>query len=202
MSERAQRARLYYRKWRWFERNSLPWNRLALHRELMRREAYARPPLEGNVLTALRAGRLELGRGVHFEPHVWISVLANGRLKLGDGVALNQGVFISAYRSVEIGAHTGVGNGSFISDGMRGFDPHGVPFMRQPMRTKGPTRIGSNVWVGVNCVITSGVTIGDWCIIGANSVVNRDVPSHTVVGGVPARVLRELDLQTPLDPSD
>jgi acetyltransferase-like isoleucine patch superfamily enzyme len=164
----------------------------------MRREAYMRWPLQGNVLEALRAGRLEIERGVHLEPYVWLSVLRNGRLKLAEGVALNQGVFISVYDEVTIGAHTGVGNGSFISDGMRNYADTSKPFMRSGMWSKGPTRIGENCWVGVNCIITSGVTIGDWCIIGANSVVTKDVPSGTVVGGVPARVLREVEFTTPL----
>jgi len=108
-------------------------------------------------------------------------------------VAINAGVFISVVDRVEIGAHTGVGNGSFISDGMRGFDPAGKPFMRQPLWSKGPTIIGENVWVGVNCIITSGVTIGDWCLIGANSVVTQDIPPYSIAAGVPARVIREVE---------
>jgi acetyltransferase-like isoleucine patch superfamily enzyme len=202
MADRVRRARLYYRKWKWFERGSLPWRRAALTKELMRRESYARWPLEGNVLESLRLGKLELGRNVHFEPHVWISVLTNGHLKLGEGVAINQGVFISVFDSVEIGDHTGVGNGSFISDGMRGFHGPPTPFMRQPMWSKGPVRIGSNVWVGVNCIITSGVTIGDWCIIGANSVVTHDIPSGSIAVGAPARVIRELDFKDVLGDGD
>jgi acetyltransferase-like isoleucine patch superfamily enzyme len=192
-SEPLRRARLYYRKWRHFERASLPWNRLALHRELMAREAYMRPPLEGNVLEALRAGRLEVARGVHLEPHVWLSIFETGHLKLGRGVALNPGVFISVVDRVEIGAHTGIGSGSFISDGMRGFEGPPTPFMHQPMWSKGPTIVGSNVWIGVNSVITGGVTVGDWSIIGANSVVTADVPARTLVAGAPARVIRELE---------
>ena len=61
--ERAAQARLWAQKWRWYERNSLPWNRARIHWELMRRGAFARWPLHGNVLEALREGRLEIGRG-------------------------------------------------------------------------------------------------------------------------------------------
>jgi acetyltransferase-like isoleucine patch superfamily enzyme len=197
VSDRLRRAQIYYRKWRFWERSSLPWRRLALHREFMAREAYMRWPIQGNVLEALRQGRLEIGRNVHLEPYVWLSVLQHGHLTLGEGVALNQGVFISVVDEVSIGAHTGVGNGSFISDGMRNFGDTSRPFMRSGLWSKGPTIIGENVWVGVNCIITAGVTIGDWCIIGANSVVTKDVPSGTVVGGVPARVIREVEFTTP-----
>lgn len=193
MSERIRRARLYYRKWRWFERNSLPWNRLAIHREFMHHEAYVRWPVHGNVLQALRSGRMEIAKGVHLDHDVWISVLERGHLKLGRGVALNVGVFISVLDRVEIGEHTGIGNGSFISDGQRGFDGPPTPFMRQPIWSKGPTIIGSNVWIGVNCSIGSGVTIGDWSIIGAGSVVTRDIPPRSVAVGAPARVIRTLE---------
>ena len=196
MAERARKAKLYWRKWKWYERNSFPRRRLALHREMYAHESYARWPMHGNLVWALRTGRAEIGKGVHFDSGVWIDVLMDGHLKIGDGCAFNLGVFISCFNEVEIGAHTGVGNGSFISDGMRGFDPDGGPFMKQPMTTKGPTRIGQNCWIGVNSIITSGVTIGDWCIIGANSVVTKDIPSYSVAGGVPARVLRELDPAT------
>ena len=193
MADRARRAKLYYKKWRWFERNSWPGRRLAIHREMLRRECYARWPVHGNMLDALRSGRMELGKNVHFDHDVWISVLENGHLKIGEGTALNVGVFVSCFNELEIGAHTALSNGCFVSDGTRGFDPNGGPFLRQPFWSKGPTRVGDNVWVGVNSVITSGVTIGDWCIIGANSVVTHDLPSYSVAVGAPARVIREID---------
>ena len=82
MADRLRRAQLYYKKWRWFERNSFPLRRLQIHRELMRRESYARWPIHGNVLWALQSGRMELGKNVHFDHDVWISVLTNGRLKM------------------------------------------------------------------------------------------------------------------------
>ena len=66
-------GRLWASEWRWYERNSLPWNRLAIHREFMRREAFARWPVHGNVLEALREGRLEIGAHTLLEPGVWIT---------------------------------------------------------------------------------------------------------------------------------
>ena len=57
-------------------------------------------------------------------------------------------------------------------------------------RTKGPVRIGSDVWVGFGSIILSGVRIGDGAVIGAGSVVTKDVPPYAIAAGNPARVIR------------
>ena len=64
-----------------------------------------------------------------------------------------------------------------------------------------PVVIGDRVFVGANCVIQMGVTIGDESIISAGSVVTRDVPPRTVVAGVPARVVGTVDLTDPENPA-
>ena len=66
-------------------------------------------------------------------------------------------------------------------------DVGGLPF---PARTKGNVVIGHDVWVGVEALIMSGVTIGNGAVIGARSVVTHDVPPYAVVGGVPAKVIK------------
>ena len=53
-------------------------------------------------------------------------------------------------------------------------------------------KIGNDCWFGANVVVCSGVTIGDGCVIGAGSVVVKDIPAHTFAGGNPCRVIREL----------
>ncbi len=186
-------AKLWLQKWRWYEQNALPWNRARIHAELARRRAFARWPIHGNVLEALREGRLEVGEHTLFEPGVWITAPGDARVKIGAGCFLNLGVMVAAQELVEIGDHCMFANGCFITDGNHRFDDPGTPVPWQGFTTKGPTRIGDNVWCGANVVITSGVTIGRRCVIGANSVVTADIPDFTIAAGVPAKPLKRIE---------
>jgi acetyltransferase-like isoleucine patch superfamily enzyme len=180
-------------KWRWYERNSLPWNRARIHWEVMRRGAFVRWPVHGNVLEALQQGRLELGAGVLLEPGVWITAPGTARVRIGAGSFLNLGVMIAAERLVEIGEHCMFANGCFITDSSHRFDDPSKPVPWQGFTTKGPTRVGDNVWCGANVVVTGGVSIGERCVIGANSVVTHDIEPFSIAVGSPARVIRRIE---------
>jgi acetyltransferase-like isoleucine patch superfamily enzyme len=201
MSDLARQARLWAQKRRWYERSSLPWNRARIHWEFMRREAYVRWPVHGNVLEALREGRLEVGAGTLLEPHVWITAPGRARVRIGAGSFLNLGVMVAAHELVEIGEHCMLANGCFVSDaGHRYDDPH-KPITWQGFESKGPTRIGDNCWLGANVVVTSGVSIGQRCVIGANSVVTGDIEPFSIAAGAPARVLRRVSYADSPEPS-
>lgn len=185
--------KLYLQKWLWYQRNSLPWNRLAIHREFARRNAFVRWPVEGNVLEAFRAGRLEVGEGTLFEPGVWITCPDEARIRIGEGCFLNQNVMVASQNLVEIGDHCMFANGCFVTDASHRFDDPDKPVTWQGFTSKGPTKIGDNCWFGANCVVTSGVTIGERCVIGANSVVTKDLPPRTIAAGSPAKVIKEIE---------
>lgn len=187
--------RLWLVKWRWYQRSRLPWNRLALQREFAARRAFAKGPLNGEVLELLREGRLEIGEGTLLEPNVWLTGGDRGRIHIGQGVFLNQGVMVAAVDLVEIGDHCMAANGCMITDGNHRFDDPSKPVTWQGFDSKGPTRLGDNVWLGANVVVTSGVTIGDRCVVGSNSVVTRDLPPGTIAAGSPAVVIREIDFR-------
>lgn len=189
----ASDAKLYAQKWRWYERNALPWNRLRIQHAFMRRRAFARWPLHGDVLQAFRAGRLEIGEGTLLEPHVWLTAPDEARIRIGKQSFLNIGVMVASVEHVEIGDHCMFANGCFVTDGAHRFDDPDEPVPWQGFTTKGPTFVGDNVWCGANVVITSGVTVGDRCVIGANSVVTQDLPARTICAGAPAKVLREIE---------
>jgi len=193
MDEIWRDAKLYAQKWRWYERNSLPWNRLRIHREFMRRGAFVRWPVHGNLLEMFAQGRLEVGRHALLEPNVWLTGPAPARIRVGSGSFLNLGVMVAAAELVEIGDHCMLANGCFVSDASHRFDDPDRPVPWQGFTSRGPTRLGDNVWCGANVVITSGVTVGERCVIGANSVVTRDLPPFSLAAGAPAAVLRKVD---------
>ena len=193
MGDTFARGKLWWQKWRWYEQNSLPWNRLRIHREFARRSAFCRWPIEGNVLSGMREGRLELGAQVLTEPGVWITVGPEATVTIGEGTFLNRNVMVAATDRVEIGAHCMFANGCFITDGNHRFDDPEVPVPWQGFTSKGPTVIGDNVWAGANVVFTSGVTVGERCVIGANSVVTTDIPPHSIAAGAPARVIKTIE---------
>jgi acetyltransferase-like isoleucine patch superfamily enzyme len=189
----ARRARLWWQKWRWYERAGRPWNRVRLDWELARREAYARRPIHGNVLEALLEGRLEIGANTLLEPHVWITAPGEARVRIGEGTFLNVGVMVAALSLVEIGSHCMLANGCVVTDADHRFDDPDTPITWQGFTSRGPTRLGDDIWLGANVVVTSGVTIGERCVVGANSVVTSDLPPRTVSAGAPARVLRSIE---------
>lgn len=108
-------------------------------------------------------------------------------IRLGDGVFLNFGCVLLDVCDIEIGAGTQIGPGVHIYAADHPRDP--------ALRAKGlesgrPVRVGRNVWIGGGAILLPGVTIGDDAIIGAGSVVTRDVAKGATVAGNPARPLR------------
>ena len=186
------RLRLYLQKWRWYERNSLPWNRARIHAHMMRAEAFIRFPVQGNVLESLDDGRLLIGKQTLLEPGCWITIADDARVTIGEGCFLNLETMVASMNEVTIGNHVMFANHCFVSDASHRYSDPTIPVTWQGFSSKGPTRIGDNCWFGVNCVVTSGVTIGERCVIGANSVVTRDIPARSIAAGAPAKVIRPI----------
>jgi acetyltransferase-like isoleucine patch superfamily enzyme len=145
------------------------------------------------VLELLLDGRLEIGTHTLLEPGVWLTAPAPARIRIGAGSFLNLGVMVASMELVEIGDYCMLANGCFISDSAHRFTDPLVPVPWQGFTSKGPTIIGDNVWCGVNVVVTSGVTIGERCVIGANSVVTTSIPPFSIAAGAPAKVLRLIE---------
>ena len=133
--------------------------------------------------------RLEIGAHTRFLGRFTCSV--TGRVTIGDTCHFSRETQLSSMESITIGDHCGFAEGVCIHDMTHCYGPEWAhtSFWDRPFWTA-PIVIGDNVWVGAKATILGGVTIGDDVVVAAHSVVNRDVPSHCIVAGTPARVIR------------
>jgi len=119
---------------------------------------------------------------------VTIKVARDAVLSMGNGCYMNTGSAIEVYHEVRIGDHALIAPFASIFDDDRHEAEPGSS------RAKGPVIVGNNVWLGRNVAVLPGITIGDGSVIGANSVVTRDIPSNCFAAGAPARVIRKLEI--------
>lgn len=187
--------RTYLTKHRWYERNRRLTNRLRLARHAARGGFFVRQPVEGEILEALDSGRLRIGEGTLLEPGCWITMAPEAEIEIGAGCFLNRNTMVAAQGRVTIGDHVMFANGCFVGDAEHRYDDPELPVTWQGFTSKGPVAIGDNVWFGVNCVVTSGVSVGERCVVGANSVVTADLPARHICAGAPAKPLREIEYQ-------
>jgi acetyltransferase-like isoleucine patch superfamily enzyme len=171
-----------------------------MNRHAARGGFFIRYPVEGEVLEALDAGRLTVGEGTLLEPGCWLTLSPQARIQIGEGCFLNRGTMLAAVERIEIGDHVMFANGCFVGDADHRYDDPETPVTWHGFVPRGPVRIGSNCWFGVNCVVTGGVTIGERCVVGANSVVTRDLPAGTIAAGAPAKVIREIEFKNRGEP--
>ena len=108
-----------------------------------------------------------------------------GRLEIGSNVYLNYGASIAAHLLVRIGNGCTIGTYAILMDN----DFHGVE-QRHRTPPSQPIVLEENVWLGARVIVLKGVTIGHDSVIGAGSVVTKDIPPRCVAAGVPARILR------------
>jgi acetyltransferase-like isoleucine patch superfamily enzyme len=164
------------------------------------------------------ASRIRLGKGVYLDQRTYVHACPQG-VEIGAGTLVMHGAVLHVYNFraiphsyIRIGRDSLVGEYSVIR-GQGGvtigdrvytspmvqiiavnhvFDDPARPFVEQGITAEGIV-IEDDVWIGSGAVITDGVRVGKGAVVAAGAVVTRDVPPHTVVGGVPARVLREID---------
>jgi acetyltransferase-like isoleucine patch superfamily enzyme len=140
--------------------------------------------------------QLQIGRNgqIRFGRFVWLGHgtkirCHEGQVEIGAKTVLGQECTISAYQRVSIGQQCVIADRVMLID----FD-HNVADAEQAIRKQGIYKrdvvVGSNVWIGYGAQILRGVTVGDNAIIGASSVVTRDIPANAVAAGTPARVVR------------
>ena len=100
---------------------------------------------------------------------------------------------LAAHEAIEVGDHVMFANHCFVGDADHRYDDPELPVTWQGFVSRGPVRIGSNIWLGKGVVVTGGTEIGEHSVIGSNSVVTRDTPPWTISAGAPAKVLSEIE---------
>ncbi len=115
----------------------------------------------------------------------------NGRnIHVGDEFLANYNVTILDISSVTMGDNVWIGPNTLITSVGHPVTPKG---RRQHLGIAKPVTIGNDVWIGGNCTILPGVTIGNNVVVAAGAVVSKDVPDNCIVGGVPAKVIKEVE---------
>ena len=154
----------------------------------------ALPPFVGARLRAalLRFAGLRIGKGTVLGGRVWIGggPRPAARITIGEDCFVNDGVRFDTTALITIGDDVAIGHGVTVVTSSHEIGDH----RRRSMALTGePVGIGSASWIGARAMILPGVTIGHGAIVAAGAVVDRSVAPGTLVGGVPARPIRDLD---------
>lgn len=117
----------------------------------------------------------------------------NPQIKIGDRVSINFDCHIAAVNKIVIGNDVLIASKVLITDHYHGvINKEGlqIPTALRTLHSKGPVIIKNNVWIGDGVCIMPDLTIGENCIIGANAVVTKSFPPNSIIGGIPAEIIR------------
>ena len=184
-------------RWMWRHRAFSPWYLARFGRLLWLRLRHPDVVTEGMVFIGRRVelyartgyGRLVLGRWVHIGAENRLRA-HEGTLRVGDKCVFGRDNTVNCYVDVEIGAGTIMADWVYVCDFDHVYDDIHVPIKDQGI-VKTPVRIGPDCWVGTKVTVLRGATIGHGCVLAAHAVVRGDIPPMSVVGGIPAKVLKD-----------
>lgn len=113
-----------------------------------------------------------------------------GSVSIGSRTEIGPNTIISSISNIDIGKNALIGPNCFIGGGHYVTDRPEVPMMDLGWASKGPVVVGDDVWMGSGVVVLDSVRVGKGCVIGAGTVVTRDLPDYAVAMGMPAKVVR------------
>lgn len=135
-------------------------------------------------------GSVDIGSGVHIHRQATIQTGQNGSVTIGEGTGIQPRCQLSAYLgNITIGKHVEIAPNCSFYPYSHGMDA-GERIGKQPLISKGGITIEDDVWLGVGTIILDGVKIGKGAVIGAGSVVSKDIPEGAIAVGAPARVVK------------
>jgi len=166
----------------------------------------------GRGLVLRHPGKISIGERVSIDDDVMLDASGAGEegISLGDGVIVSRSCVIqgktgpvkigsradigcncifSSVSGIEIGQSTLIAGHCYIGGGRYRSDRLDIPMMDQGMYSEGPVILGEDVWLGAGVIVLDGVRIGRGSIVGAGSVVTREIPEYSIAVGVPARVI-------------
>jgi len=132
----------------------------------------------------LKSKLMRCGTNVTLRHPLIIEGLQN--LSIGNDVSIGNYVHFWAYEKITIGNKVMIGSHTAISTVTHDYTEE-IMYDRNIYK---PVTIGNDVWIGTHCIIMPGITIEDGAVIGAGSVVNRDVKKNSIVAGVPAKFIK------------
>ncbi len=118
---------------------------------------------------------------------VWLN---GDQIELGDRVAFNYGCYVNGFGGLVIGDGSEFGPYVMIHTANHRYDDPERPVTQQGWEVARPVEIGRNCWIGMGACILPGVRIGDSCVVGAGSVVSKEVEPYSVAVGAPARAIK------------
>lgn len=144
-------------------------------------------PFHGWRRLLLRCFGAKIGQGVHVYPKV--EIWAPWNLEIGDLSGIGDGASLYSQDKIKIGKKVVISQGTQLCTGTHDYTDPGFP-----LRTK-PIHVEDNVWITMKCFVHPGVTIGQGAVVGAGSVVTKDMPSWTVCAGNPCKPLKARTLR-------
>jgi len=183
---------------------------IALAKRLAKRVLY-RPKLgalgENSLMVTprklLNPERIFVGRDVIVYGHSIIFPLIeyqsqrfDSRIVIGDDVYIGKFAQLHAIDRIELGRGCVLSEYVYISDSAHGIDPKAGLIMKQRLQSKGPVLLGENCFLGFGVRVMPGVTLGDWCVVGAGSVVTKSFPAYSMIAGVPAQLIKRFSFET------
>lgn len=135
----------------------------------------------------LRLFGAKVGKGVHVYPGV--KIWAPWNLELHDECGIADGVILYSQGKITIGHRSVISQGSHICAGTHDYTRKGFPLITKPIL------IGKEVWIAAECFVHPGVTINEGCVIGARSVVGKDMPGWMVCAGHPCLPIKPRQLE-------
>lgn len=177
---------------------------LNLIKKYIKKKLYGIPNLEGTIISPSQISggdRIFVEEGTVIAKNAIITAICdrNGQyfspeIRIGKNCMIGEYAHISACHRVSIGDGVLTGRYIYISDNSHGdtsYENLQTPPIQRPLSIKGPVVIGKNVWIGERACILSGVNIGEGSVIAANAVVTHDFPPYSIIGGVPARLIKK-----------